>query len=176
MVKGPQSAYLILKLFFKTRERRSVSILLYKTREHVIRCEMEMHIKLNLPWGANKDEALPQVFPSDNKKHVQALASQSAKCPLVAKARPRHFTGDSHNWELGGEDRGRSVHPTSPHCTLISSTEGSQPAEEGTSGVGPTATTMWPQNQTLVWFVRYTRTSHQGSHLFVWVLVPHNRS
>lgn len=121
MVKGPQSAYLILKLFFKTRERRSVSILLYKTREHVIRCEMEMHIKLNLPWGANKDEALPQVFPSDNKKHVRELASQSAKCPLVAKARPRHFTGDSNNWELGGEDRGRSVHLTSPQCTLISS-------------------------------------------------------
>lgn len=120
MVKGPQSAYLILKLFFKTRERRSVSILLYKTREHVIHCEMEMHIQLNLPWGANKDEAPPQVFPSDNEKHAQGLASQSAKCPLVATARPRHFTGDGSNWELGGKDRGRSVQQP----------EGSQPAEE----------------------------------------------
>lgn len=50
--KGPQSAYLILKLFFKTQERWSLSILLYITRKHVIHCKMEIDIKLNLPLGA----------------------------------------------------------------------------------------------------------------------------
>lgn len=55
MVKGPQSAYLISKLFFKTRERRSVSFLLYKISKHVIHLKMEMYIKLNLPSGAEED-------------------------------------------------------------------------------------------------------------------------
>lgn len=50
--KGPQSAYLILKLSFKTQERWSLSILLYITRKHVIRGKMEIDIKLSLPVGA----------------------------------------------------------------------------------------------------------------------------
>lgn len=75
MVKAPQSAYLILKLFFKTRERRSVSILLYKTRKHVIHLKMEMHIKLNLPLGASRTTRDTR-FVYGNKKGACALSKR----------------------------------------------------------------------------------------------------
>lgn len=73
MVKGPQSVYLILKLFFKTKERWSVSILLYKTRNHVIHLKMEMHIKLNLPLGAMRTTRDCRFY-HDNKKGACTLS------------------------------------------------------------------------------------------------------
>lgn len=75
MVKGLQSAYLISKLFFKTKERRSVSILLYKTRKHVIHLKMEMHIKLNLPPGAHRTTRDCRFF-CDNKKGACAPSKE----------------------------------------------------------------------------------------------------
>lgn len=71
--KGPQSAYLILKLFLKTQERWSVSILLYITRKHVIRCKMEIDIKLNLPSGAMR-MTLAHKFLWDNKRKKKKIA------------------------------------------------------------------------------------------------------
>ena len=127
MVKAPQSAYLILKLFFKTRERRSVSILLYKTRKHVIHLKMEMHIKLNLLLGASRTTPWQQVCPWQQKRclcsvkrppshkliltwenkpqtsNFKELASQWAKCLPCSKKPSENGLAISAamiNWEI----------------------------------------------------------------------------
>lgn len=151
MVKAPQSAYLILKLFFKTRERRSVSILLYKTRKHVIHLKMEMHIKLNLYLGA-RTTTRDTRFVCDNKKgactrlkrpslinfswpeksklwtsNFKELASQWLKCLSRSKSPVKqdcNFSGDD---KLGDRDSRSTVFETILQCMLISIPECSHP-------------------------------------------------